>query len=196
LWYQTIGAISEDEAKQAMESPNLVCVQPFAGFHAGDLRIACQENRWEISTTNAASRSRLFDIARIVFEKLYETPINVFGMNTRFDLETVIPDVAPCLVGLFTGLGIGLPMASGKSSQLELTYEDDHVTRISVQPSTLAPDLIHVRYNSEYVTKNLVPEPGYFDFGKLLEKPFIEHYERAEAQAGEIVSAVTAKCRE
>src|SRR5258708_407316 len=97
LWYKVIGAISEDEQAAALAAPNLVVLPPLSRFEVSGITIGCQENRWEISTEQSSLRSRIKDIACLVFQKLFETPIQLFGFNNNFQMETSVPNVRKCL---------------------------------------------------------------------------------------------------
>jgi len=193
-WYQLIGAISSGEADEAASSP-VVCVQPFATFRFDDITIACQENRWEISTGKLSARPRLLSIAALVFAKLNETPIEIFGFNSNFDVETRVRNVRECLTRLLIGLDVGLPDQQDATHFCGINMRhayDDHSIHIRVQPSQLSDDVLFIGYNTEYLTKSA--GPGYFDFGKLIAPRFDEHLQMATENAQRILAQLGKRC--
>ncbi len=196
-WYNLIGAISQEEANEAVSHQNIVCVQPFSAFQAAGISIACQENRWEVSTKEHSSRKRLFDIVKMVFTKLFETPIMHFGINTNLDLETSIPDVAASLSALLAGLDVGFPVDSSGDQDCWLHYKSsraDGSTTVHVQPLALDKSLVYIAYNTDYVTARLLKEKrDYFDIAELLAPRFDADLEFAMQNAQTIVGRLTEK---
>src|SRR6266436_391884 len=143
LWYRIIGAITEEEEALATASPNLVVIPPLARFEVAGITIACQENRWEISATQPALRTRIRDVAALVFKKLYETPIQTYGLNNNFEIETGIAKVSKCLGDLFLSLDLG-PKAEGEpTSTLNfLDVQKGRRIQVALGPSSLSQDVL------------------------------------------------------
>jgi hypothetical protein len=184
LWYRIAGIISEAEEAAALASPSLVLVPVFARFETGGFMLGCQEERWEIFTTDPGVRGRILEVAAKVFGKLHETPIRAFGLNTKLHLETAVPDVSRCLAGNIESLGIEFPAGGKPSGAILFSSGGDNVTHnVDVRPSHLSNDLLFVGRNSHY---ELGGQPEYFDMGKLLAEHFDADYEASVAQASKL----------
>lgn len=192
LWYRLIGAISEQEAEAAADAGG-ICATPFSNFETAGMSVLCQQDRWQIVTTRADVRSRLLDVTKLVFRKLNETPVQLYGINNNFDLETTIPKVATCLTDLLIAMDVGFETEGKQRCELRFARSaDDHLERTEIKPSELGNDLLFVGCNAEYLPKGR--GPGYFDLGELLDRSFDLQYERSIAIAHRVLDRLTARC--
>jgi hypothetical protein len=198
VWYRLIDAISPEEEAAALASPNLVLVQPFARFElpGSGIGISCQENRWEITAQNPVQRERIRDITTIVFKKLYETPVEVYGFNIHLEMETPLSDVRKCIADLAVALEIGFA-AEGQAS-CTMRFSDLQKARrlqIEIAPSHLSTDVLSVRFNAEYRTSEEVGQKvGYFDLGNLVAVHYDADYESAMESASRFVTSLVRRC--
>jgi hypothetical protein len=177
LWYHAIGCLSEEEANAGRESGSFVMLPQAAQFDVADISISCTIERWEIRTTLSAHRDRILDIACRVFEKLYETPITVFGHNTVLHLDTKAKKVADVLVKMMTDTGLGFP-AAGTAQDCKINFVDrkdkdsKNSTAIAVGQSALRDHAVFVSHNTQRAPTS---DGTHFDLTPLLRSLRAEH---------------------
>ena len=151
FWYKLIGAITEEEYKQALSDPQLICTAFASQFSVSNIAVACQGERYTISTQIAGNRKRIAEIAGIVFKKLFETPINRVGCNSILELETTVKNVGAWISAKMDVARFGFSAESLKSGQLSLTSAlQNHTQTITLGPSALAQDVVSLAINTEY----------------------------------------------
>lgn len=190
LWYQGLGLISDEETQAALSSPSLVVTSGFAQMGVPSFTIACQETRWEIRTADPSQRARMLEIADKVFKRLNETPVTLFGLNTKRNVRTDFSDVRERLVSLVASLGLGFESGGTRHCGLTFSNRYEHGSvNVEVSPSPLADDMIFVAYNTEYRP----PNAGYFDLGDLVREHFEPDYQRAIEAQNRIVDGLARK---
>ncbi len=198
LWYRLIGAISEEEEAAAVASSNLILIQPLGRFElaASGITVQCQESRWEVIATQPSQRERIKDIASIVFKKLYETPITIFGFNNNFEVETSVTNVRRCLADSVVSLDLGFGAEGDGSCTIRFSdLQKTRRTQISIGPSELSQDVLSFGFNSQYNTRDEVgKDPGYFDLGDLIARHYNSDYEVAVDLAARFVANLGQRC--
>ena len=192
MWYKVIGGISEEEYAAALASPNLVVIPPMSQFEVSGISIACQDDRWSVKTSQPALRRRIKDIAALVFKKLFETPIQLYGFNNNFELETRAPKVAKFMANTMLAMDVGLRIEGEAAGTITLTdQQKSRKVQIFLRPSGLSDEVLSFGYNTEYNPTVEIPDKtAYWDLGEYLERHFEPDYETATAVANQVIASI------
>lgn len=147
-WYESIGAISSDEEKDAL-SREFVFVPQIAQFSTGGFELLCDPQRWQIVTTDASRIPRLVQLASVVFdEKLVETPLTAVGLNFLNHAKTSCPNVAGVFSEMLTRLPLGFRAQPGSSGKV-IFSEPLSAARVrwEIEPSLRGEDHVYVAGN-------------------------------------------------
>lgn len=189
VWYGQIGAIDEIEKKAASQSFTIDGPLPLTfEFDTGKFRVKCMQDRWEIFTGQQDQKSRIIEVADVVFKKLNEMHVTAFGMNTQQPIRTKHKDVAKRLADLVIGAGIGLPrFANEREANIALknvTGDDSAVINVARSPAE-ATDLM-VMYNREH---RIVNVKGYFDLGDMIRERANDAWQEGEKAARNVLKS-------
>lgn len=190
-WYQLVGLIDNDEAEQATKLPSIVLTQFMAQFDTPELVIVCQDNRWEIRTSNAAKIERIKFIASKLFDEvLPHTPISAAGFNFTYKRQARKQDVGKVLADVVIGSPLGLKPDHQVAAELILRRAfDDHTAMVSIQPIAGEADSVVLFFNFEYTFK----AEGAFKSFKLADtitgRHEIDKLE-SEEQAAQVLEAI------
>ncbi len=170
LWYQLIGAITPEEAKDAqtkspsMSGPNLSL------FDVGAFAVISTPDQWAIQTVTEANRSRMIDVAARVLIKLNEITVRAFGINR----QAAIPVQNLTAQGLLTS-AVSLthwPLPSGQpvgAAIVYSTHSDLYDTHIQISPADNS--LLAMTFNRSYPIRPPSPPTNlvqYVDVAKLI----------------------------
>jgi len=86
-WYLAIDQLSEDEVKAALHTGNFIFVPQLARFQTAGMELQCLPDKWQLSTPARALLPRLVQLSSSTFQRLGETPIRSYGVNTRVELQ-------------------------------------------------------------------------------------------------------------
>jgi len=194
-WYRTIGAIDEAELQASLRNPLNTTgpVLSMVQFGSPALTVTCQPANWWIHSNDANLWSRMVEIAALVFARLNETPVTVFGFTSQLHIDTVDPDTKSVLAKSILGMKLGLPEGSGKSTSSNISLsvtDEDAVVNTSLQPSIVSERAIFVSLNCQYSPPGVAP--SYFDLGELL-RGRLDKYRTLELRVRtDMVAAVNA----
>lgn len=196
-WYRVIGAIDEAELQNSLVNPMNITGPAVSTVQFGSptLTVTCQPGNWWIHSADANQWLRMMDIAALVFARLKETPVTAFGFTSQLHIDTVAPDTKSVLAEIISGMKLGFPEGSGKStgSNISLSVTDeDAIVNASLQPSILSERAIFINLNSQYSSPKTAA-PGYFDLGVLLKGRFDKYRTLEQRVRTNMVEAVSAR---
>jgi hypothetical protein len=171
LWYKLIDAINEDEFKSAEATFSVNPPPQMMGFRfdVQDFSLNCGPDRWEISTKNKAKRSRLIDVASIVFKRLWEISIVAYGFHSQLNFPTNKSDVRRFLAEIMSSAGWGFRELT-EDAECQYTVKNgagDHSTAAiaNVMGSPLKKSDLVLTYVREY---SIGQQTSHYDLGELL----------------------------
>lgn len=178
LWYEIIGGLSEAEVACAT---GVVLTPEFSRFETSGLEIVCLAGRWQVKTSKDELASRVVEVAKSVFDRLADTPIDLFALNYDWWSTTSSDDVGTLLGGAVSSLPLGFsnaPMVP-RLAHLVMKYplpdlETREPVRVSRELSTHlltddAPNTLHVIVNVEHKLANVGNKVKHFEFSKIVE---------------------------
>jgi hypothetical protein len=192
-WYLAIGAVTPEETAASLSTSNIIIVATHSQMDIAGCTVVCQMDRWEIRTSEERLRPRILEITSQVFAKLNETPVNIYGLNTKLHRPTRVPDVKLRLAEMLVRLDLGLAAKSAKGCGISFSNAfDTHSLNVEITPSPLAENLIHVGVNTEYQPHATEGEI-YFDLGRQIREHFDADYTQALEVVGRVVSGINAE---
>ncbi|GAC1451078.1 MAG: hypothetical protein NVSMB9_35950 [Isosphaeraceae bacterium] len=189
-WYHHFDLLTEEETKEAVQSPNTYAIPPMSQIQIEALRIVCQQDKWEIQTTVAPNLERIRRIAERVFDHLLpHTPVSRYGFNFNHCRSTNGRDVGGFLASRLTGSSLGLDPANATSGEITLRRSfEDHVVMIVVKPGT--GDTVAVANNFEYPLEGLArTDFALFHLADKFQATFGRDRMEAEHQVEAVVKA-------
>ncbi len=176
IWYRTIDAIGDQELSSATnpdnaENPVVTPVYSQFEIPSANVTVSCQPDRWEIKTTSPGCVNQLIAIASKVFDRLRETPVTAYGINSVVNRRTAAPVVRVALAQLISKLGLGLPAENALGPRVGAKFvKGDHTVTVDIRASAISDEMVFIAYNSEYKPPAVSQENriGYFDLGALL----------------------------
>ena len=182
-WYETAGILPPEEV--ASLDISSVAITPLTSqFSTKGFRVTCQQQRWDIGTVNPEFIDRLPQIVNDTFHKLYETPLERYGLNFNFHRKvgpnlhvgSIMSHLAQ--IGLF-GLAYEAP---NTVSITHLSPQGRRTTQIQIAQSARDPSMVYVAFNADYK----IEEQGYFELGDLIKS----HFSDDKAEAEEVVARI------
>lgn len=101
-WYEAVGLLNSEEAKQATSSGETVTVPHLSQYQIDKFQIQCTLDKWHIITKNVEEIERIVEIASGTFERLNETPVSSYGLNSRFIIGYNFANAINSLGNLFS----------------------------------------------------------------------------------------------
>jgi len=151
MWYRHFDLLSMEETDEAMQSPNTYAVPPISQIEIGAFKIVCQQDRWEIQTTEPKNLGRIRRITEQVFDDLLpHTPVSRVGVNFHYDRPTGVPDVGRYLASRLAGASLGIAPGDTTAAEITLrrTYRG-HTSLVSIKPSSTGSN-VAVVVNFDY----------------------------------------------
>jgi hypothetical protein len=191
VWYRDIGALDDAELASTGASPNKrygpplaqssffvtsggslpICTPAFSQFTANNIRVACIEQSWTISTTERSQFLRIRDMANIVFRNLQHTPVSAFGLNFTHHRKASTSNVGEFLAKAVEATPFKFQTEPGATSAGKITHVSSGNGRtmtMSVEQSVRGLDMAFIAINAHHP---IVPAPGSsteFDLAPLL----------------------------
>lgn len=191
FWYRHFDLLTEEEADEAVQSPNTYAVPPVSQIQIEALQIVCQQDRWEVRTSVATNLDRIRWITERVFDHLLpHTPVSRYGFNFNHVRGTNSRDVGRFLASHLTGSSLGLGPADATSAEITLRRSfEDRVAMIVVKPST--GDRVAVANNFDYSLEGLATTDfAPFHLADRFQASFGRDRMEAEQQVEAIVQAI------
>lgn len=192
-WYRLVGIFDETEAELATQSPLMVITPPMSLIKTPTLTISCQDQRWEITTSEALEVPRIQEITSKLFDHiLMHTPVSAMGFNFNYRRATIASDVAAYLASVLSSTPLGLKAANATSGELVLRRSfDDHTALVNIQPASDDKKTVLTLYNFEYQFKH----EGFFKLGDVIAKRYGIDKGDSEEQTNLIVEAINHSSR-
>ncbi len=188
-WYRSVGLLDTEETEQALKTPNTLITPPLAQIHTPNLTIVCQEDRWEIRTTELGQIQKLQEITSKLFDEILpHTPVLAAGFNFHLRRATESQDVGRILAATLYKAPLDLKPdhATGGEAVLRRTH-DDHTASVNVQMAPNDKRYVYCLYNFEYRFEGT---SGHFSLGDVVTRRFAVDRGEAEEQTNLIVAAI------
>jgi hypothetical protein len=176
-WYRAVGALSEDEAKEALSS-EFVFLPQIANFQTKALVVTCQPDRWQVATLPRANQAatlptanmeRTVELAVQVFDKkLPETPMSAIGLN--FNHHFGVGGAArEKLAILVASLPLGLDSVDNASAKISYTVSTAAgLLRTDLEPSNKVQDGLYIGFNAHNPIQHGGDEFAHFDISEKI----------------------------
>lgn len=163
-WYATAGIISAEELQVGDDS--LIAVPRITQFSLDHIRIACQDDRWDLFAEGEDSFSRAAEIASLTWGKLPETPVSSYGFNffASFSAGEDIACSYLCSLLPSSMLKLGLNPTAAEYKVIGVEGGLGQVT-VDLRPSDQAGSAIMASINYHFMPDE---SAGYFDLGAAL----------------------------
>jgi hypothetical protein len=190
-WYEAVKILSSDEARTAVGVP-LMCTPLLAQFQVpGIFSLQFIEQRWEIHGTDPQKMDRIVEISGRVFDTLYHTPVNAFGLNFVFVRSTGLQNAGARLAELVNSLPLGRKTTETDSASITTTAAlPEKVISETVSGVPEMANCIRLIYNVHHPIKS---EGLFFALGPLLRAAFEEDYPECKSRAEQISEALAAR---
>jgi hypothetical protein len=186
-WYRTVGLLSEAETEAALKAPQTFAALPVAQVQTPEMVIFCQEERWEIRTSNENMCDRIINITIKLFDDILpHTPVSAAGYNFFLWKETT-RDANAYLATALTNAHLGLKgddAISGEATVRRSTA--DHSSQVTIKPSPENRSRVLVHHNFEY---RFLKE-GPFKLAETFERRYGVDKKEAEEQTAMIIEAI------
>jgi hypothetical protein len=198
LWYKLIDAINDEEFENAKRTllfnppPTMIGIR----FDAGDFSLNCQPDRLELATKYKAKRSRLIDVASLVFKKLWEITTIAYGFHSQLVLPTRLSDAPRTLYERMSPANIGL---SDFNDRIDIEYKvkntksDSSATLITVGGSPFSRSDIILTCVKEYAVGE---QKGYYDISDLMRPKAEADWQAADDLGVVIVNTIDGQAGE
>lgn len=155
MWYRLVGLITPEEADAAISLPGLLTTPHFSQFESNSFILVCQDDRWEIRTSDPGQLKRLHEIFVKVFDDILpHTPVSVVGFNFMFSRATRSNDVGSLLAKCILATPLGLNDSEVTGGEVVLRRVDnDRTALVSVKAVPEEPGALFVANNYEYRIK-------------------------------------------
>jgi|SRR5208282_2476880 len=187
-WYRAVELLNDEEVEQATRTPFLIVTRPLSQFQTPKLTIACQDNRWEIRTSDPDQVQRIQDITSRVFDEILpHTPVMAAGFNFNYRRATTAKDVAGYLASVLINAYLGLKGDHATSGEVTLRRSfDEHTALANVQPAPDDKGAVLIAHNFEYQFKH----EGSFNLGDVIRQRYGLDRSESEEQTAVIVEAI------
>ena len=158
------------------------------------LTIACQDNRWEIRTSDPAQVQRIQNITSKLFDEILPyTPLMAAGFNFTYWKATAASDVGAYMATVLSRTPLGLKADHAVSGEVILRRSfDEHTALVNVQPAVEDRQAVLISHNFEYQFKS----EGCFKLGEIIARRYGPDKSESEEQAALIVDAIDRWARE
>src|SRR5208282_3573092 len=135
-WYRLVGLFDEEEAEAALKTAHTLITPPLSQIQTPKLTIVCQDDRWEIRTSDPDQVERIQEITYRLFDDILpHTPVQAAGLNFNFVKDTNSSDVAGYLASVLVNAPLGLTTANAVAAEFVLRRSfDDHTVLTAVRP--------------------------------------------------------------
>jgi hypothetical protein len=193
-WYRLVNLFDEEEADQGTKAPGTFITPLVSQIQVPKLTIVCQDNRWEIRTSDPGQVQRIQDMTSRLFDEILpHTPVMAAGFNFNYRKATTAPDVGAYLASVLSNAPLGLKAANAMSGEFNLRRTiDDHTAFVNIQPALDDKQAILISHNFEYPFKN----EGFFKLGDVIAKRYGLDRSESEEQADLIVQAINRSTRD
>jgi hypothetical protein len=192
-WYRLVGLFDEEEAEQATRTPNTLITPLVAQIQSPRLTILCQDDRWEIRTTDLGQVDRIQSItARLFDELLPHTPVAAAGFNFTYWKASRASDVGSLLASTLIGTPLGLKPDNAVAGEIVLRRNHgDHTSQVRLRPVLEEHQKLMLDFNFEYRFQ----AAGFFKLGQVITERYGVDRGEAEAQAALILKAINQMAR-
>lgn len=171
MWYHYHGLISKEELDQAINDDKQVSSRHASQIPAGNIYIACIDERWEIRCQSEAHRTRLAEITVRLFDDLLkQTIVGRIGVNNDFTLHVKDERFRNFFSQQIATQEFGMNLAGvdiGGGCYLSVPI-DGGLRRIEAQTTRGKPTQLRIAINSD---RNCNSDRALFDL-----KPFFDEY--------------------
>lgn len=187
-WYRLVGLFDEEEADIATKTTGTLITPPLSQVQTPRLMIVCQDDRWEIRTSDSNEVSRLQDIASKIFDEILpHTPVTAIGFNFVLRRATEAEDVGGYLATSLTNTPLGLRDTAAVSAELTLRRSfEDRIVVVSIHPAPEDKQSLLVASNYEYRFRG----EKIIKLGELIARRYGIDKTDAEEQTALIVEAI------
>lgn len=186
-WYRSVGLFDGEEAEEAIRTPNTLITPPLAQIQTPKLTIVCQDDRWEIRTSDPNQVQRIQDITSKLFDDLLpHTPVAAAGFNFTYGRQTESHDVGKHLADVLVKSPLGLKPDSLVAGEVILRQAcDGHTSMVNIRPALGCKHTVVISYNYEYRFET----EGSFKLGDVITKRYKLDRNETEEQTTFIVEA-------
>lgn len=154
--------------------------------------MVCIGPNWTISTIDRDLRTKILDVATVVFEALGHTPVLAYGLSSAFHRKTDVQNVATRLAEFVDSTPIAFPGQKGASRSATFLYTLPSPSRslnVILAPSTFGADMVFVSFNAHHPI--ILKDAGFqqFDLGVLLRESAEKDWEEAEKALAQITDS-------
>lgn len=187
-WYHQIGILDQTETDLALKSTGTFVTPPIAQIDLPKIVMICQENRWEIKTTEIDQLQRIQKISADLFDKhLQHTPLNAIGFNFNYCKNTLSENVGIFLAKLVTNSPLGLNSEHPVSGELTLkNSHKDHIETVNIKPFPANQNSVLIGFNFEYKFN----KEGQFELGKVIRESYPNNHQESVDQVARILEAI------
>jgi hypothetical protein len=184
-WYHSVSIITQEEFDASLLKPVLVN-QQIAQFAIDGFSVLCFPDRWQASC-DAEDGSRIIEVTKATFEKLYHTPISAYGVNHDFHVETT-KQIHSTLGAIVRKTGLPFPPDEVATATLTYTVEASGNTfKTTIAPSPRGPNFLHIQNNAHFIIQESNPQ---FDLGPLLDEAIRKNEDRSQLMLSSLVDAI------
>lgn len=184
-WYHSVSIITQPEFDASLRKQVLVN-QQIAQFAIDGFSVLCLPDRWQISC-DATDTSRIIEVAKATFDKLYHTPVSAYGVNHDFHVETTV-QIRPTLAAVIRKTGLPFPSNEVATATITYTAEGSGCTfKTTIAPSPRGPNFLHIQNNAHFTIQATSQN---FDLGPLLDEAVRINEDRSQLMLSSLVDAI------
>ena len=193
-WYRLVGLFDEEEAEQATKTPNTLITPPLAQIQTPKLTIVCQDDRWEIRTTDTAQVDRIKEITVKLFDDfLPHTPLAAAGFNFNYWKPTNARKLGNFLASTLIRSPLGLKPDNAVSGEVVLRRQyDDHTASVLLRAGVDEQQTLLLAFNFDYRFE----QEGEFKLGSMFAQKYGVDRSDAEQQTAHILEAINRAARD
>jgi hypothetical protein len=193
-WYRLVNLFGDEEAEQGIRTPSTFITPLMSQIQTPKLTIACQDNRWEIRTSDPGQVQRIQDITSMLFDEILpHTPLMAAGFNFTYRKATAASDVGLYVATVLSRAPLGLKADHAMSGEVILRRSfNEHTALVNVQPVADEKQAALISHNFEYQFK----DEGFFKLGEIIARRYGADKSESEEQTALIVDAIDRWARE
>ena len=183
-WYAAADIINDDDKRAAIQS--LISVPRVTQFAMDNLRITCQDDRWDLLAEGEGAFPKGVSIAVSTWNKLSETPVVSYGFNFFANFSIASGNAGKALCALISPSASKL-VASADAAELKIVGSEPGLGQqtVHLRPSDQADESISASINYHFVPDE---NTDYFDLGSALNSNYSLCFENARSKLAGISS--------
>lgn len=185
-WYNLVSILSQSEFEESLRKP-IIATPQMAQYVSMGFSVLCLPDRWQ-ATCEAKDGSRIIELAKATFDKLYHTPVTAYGVNHGFHVETT-KQISSTLATLVRQTALPFPTDEEGTGTITYTARaKDCSFQTVVAASPRGANFLHIQNNAHFPLSS--GEVTQVDLGPLIEGAYQRNEDRSRLMLSRLVTAI------